>query len=179
MGRLHQHRVIAAAPTPAPTTPRTPSPLSCVTRRVSTPRGVHGLPGGVQAPSAVEPRRRQGRIPPPPPQAHSVEHLGCPRKTIGGPRHTEGYTREWPRPIRSDPVRPATCFPATRRPPWNPATPAARDPVRLASHGPATARAAGIPAAPAIRGSREAGPVKREFLIYLNSRKIGIPFEKS
>jgi hypothetical protein len=69
------------------------SPLSCVTRRVSTPRGVHGLPGGVQAPSAVEPRRRQGRIPPPPPQALFVEHLGCPRKTVGGDVGTPGATR--------------------------------------------------------------------------------------
>jgi hypothetical protein len=67
LGRPHRHRVVAAAPAPAPNTPRTPSPLSCATRRVSTPRGVHGLPGGVQAPSAGEPRRRQGRIPPPPP----------------------------------------------------------------------------------------------------------------
>jgi hypothetical protein len=93
MGRPHQHRVVAAAPVPAPTTPRTPSPLSCATRRVSTPRGVHGLPGGVQAPSAVEPRRRQGRIPPPPPQALFVEHLGCPRKTVAGDVGTLGPTR--------------------------------------------------------------------------------------
>jgi hypothetical protein len=41
--------------------------LLCATRRASNPRGVHGLPGGVQAPGAVGPRRRQGRVPPPSP----------------------------------------------------------------------------------------------------------------
>jgi hypothetical protein len=68
--------------------------LLCATRRASTPRGVHGLPGGVQAPGAVGPRRRQGRVPPPPPQAHFVEHLGRPRKTAGDLSTPGGYTRE-------------------------------------------------------------------------------------
>jgi hypothetical protein len=106
MGRPHQRRVVVAAPAPAPITSRTPSPLSCATRRVSTPRGVHGLPGGVQAPGAVEPRPRQGRVPPPPPQAHFVEHLGCPRKTVGDlgtPGDTRGGDRDRSARIRCGP----------------------------------------------------------------------------
>jgi hypothetical protein len=58
--------------------------------------------------------------------------------------------------------------------------------VRLASsrprrsagrRDPGRTRDPGIPAAPAIRGSRAAGPVKGEFLIYLNSRKWLIPLK--
>jgi hypothetical protein len=137
--------------------------LLCATRRESTPRGVHRLPGGVQAPGAVGPRRRQGRVPPPPPQAHFVEHLSCPRKTAGDlstPGATRGSDRNRSARIWCGPPlvpQPHACPHGTqpRRQP--------KDPMRLASRGPAIARTAGISAAPAIRGSRAAGPVKGGF----------------
>jgi hypothetical protein len=89
MGRPHQHRVVAAAPAPAPTTPRTPSPLSCVTRRVSTL--------GESLDYRVEPRRQTlgnlaaGR---PYPASTTVgtfrRTLELPRKTVGGDKAHRG-----------------------------------------------------------------------------------------
>jgi hypothetical protein len=137
--------------------------LLCATRRASTPRGVHGLPGGVQAPGAMGPRRWQGHVPPPPPQAHFVEHLSCPRKTAGdlsAPGATRGSDRNRSSRIRCGPPlipQPHAC-PLGTQPHRQP-----KEPKRLASRGPATAWTAGIPAAPAIRGSRAAGPVNRGF----------------
>jgi hypothetical protein len=83
------HRVVAAAPAPAPTTPRTPSPLSCVTRRVSTL--------GESWDYRVEPRRQTlgnlaaGR---PYPASTTVgtfrRTLELPRKTVGGDKAHRG-----------------------------------------------------------------------------------------
>jgi hypothetical protein len=106
MGRPHQRHVVVAAPAPAPTTPRTPSPLSCATRRVSTPRESMDYRVESRRQALWNLARRQGRVPPPPPQAHFVEHLGCPRKTVGDlgtPGATRGSDRDQSTRIRCGP----------------------------------------------------------------------------
>jgi hypothetical protein len=165
IGRPHQRRVVIAAPAPAPTTPRTPSPF-CARPSSKHPKGSPRATGW--SPGA----RRCGTSPPAGPCLAAATSsafrgtLGLSSKTAGDlstPGATRGSDHNRCARIRCGPPlvpQPHAC-PHGTQPHRQP-----KDPMRLASRGPATARTAGIPAAPAIRGSRASGPVKGGFDLF-------------
>jgi hypothetical protein len=145
MGRQHHRRAAIAAPAPAPTSPRRPSPLSACSFEPATP----GKPREaiVWRPDALAPTS-----PPARPRRAAVALRDFPSNTLGHLRNrggllcTRGTTRRCGR-SRSARIQcgPPLISHATHQPSRDQAAPPVTGSHAAANGGPATARAAGGP----------------------------------